>query len=129
MRVCARECVRESVVCESGVLTLFFSVGPVLVAQVFYSYLISHAQARNTQRDETLPRIFRVPIIILHSYRAHFMLLTSIAQKLAHEGFLSAPVVDGSRFVGFIDMMDLVLKVLKHSVVFIVTLESYLASL
>lgn len=42
------------------------------------------------QRDETLPRVFRI---------------------LATEGFLSAPVVDGHRYVGFIDMQDLVAKV------------------
>ena len=41
------------------------------------------------QRDETLPRVFR---------------------KLAVEGFLSAPVLDGNTYVGFIDMMDLVKK-------------------
>jgi len=40
-------------------------------------------------RDETLPRVFR---------------------KLTVEGFLSAPVMEGSRYVGFIDMMDLVNK-------------------
>lgn len=39
------------------------------------------------QRDETLPRVFR---------------------KLATEGFLSAPVLDGREYVGFIDMLDLV---------------------
>lgn len=39
------------------------------------------------QRDETLPRVFR---------------------KLATEGFLSAPVLDGRQYVGFIDMVDLV---------------------
>lgn len=42
------------------------------------------------QRDETLPRVFR---------------------KLAVEGFLSAPVLDGRQYVGFIDMLDLV----KHT--------------
>lgn len=41
------------------------------------------------QRDESLPRVFR---------------------KLVVEGFLSAPVVEGKRFIGFIDMMDLVQK-------------------
>lgn len=41
------------------------------------------------ERDETLPRAFR---------------------KLIVEGFLSAPVVEGKRFIGFIDMMDLVQK-------------------
>jgi CBS domain-containing protein len=41
------------------------------------------------QRDESLPRVFR---------------------KLAVEGFLSAPVLDGNTYVGFIDMMDLVKK-------------------
>lgn len=40
-------------------------------------------------RYESLPRVFR---------------------KLTVEGFLSAPVVENGRFVGFIDMMDLVLK-------------------
>lgn len=40
-------------------------------------------------RNETLPRVFR---------------------KLAVEGFLSAPVVEGTRYVGYIDMMDLVKK-------------------
>lgn len=39
------------------------------------------------QRDETLPRILR---------------------KLATEGFLSAPVLDGRQYVGFISMLDLV---------------------
>lgn len=39
------------------------------------------------QRDETLPRVFR---------------------KLAIEGFLSAPVLDGRQYVGFISMLDLV---------------------
>lgn len=39
------------------------------------------------QRDESLPRVFR---------------------KLATEGFLSAPVLDGRQYVGFISMLDLV---------------------
>jgi CBS domain-containing protein len=41
------------------------------------------------QRDESLPRVFRT---------------------LATEGFLSCPVVDGHRYVGFVDMSDLVEK-------------------
>ena len=41
------------------------------------------------QRDETLPRVFR---------------------KLAAENFLGAPVLDGNRYVGQIDLMDLVKK-------------------
>lgn len=41
------------------------------------------------QSDETLPRVFR---------------------KLAIEGFLSAPVLEGREYVGFIDMLDLVKK-------------------
>merc|ERR1711957_646834 len=39
------------------------------------------------QRDETLPRVLR---------------------KLATEGFLAAPVLDGRQYVGFISMLDLV---------------------
>lgn len=39
--------------------------------------------------DESIPRVFR---------------------KLVVEGFLSAPVVQGTRYLGFIDMMDLVCK-------------------
>jgi len=41
------------------------------------------------ERDESLPRAFR---------------------KLVVEGFLSAPVVEGRRFIGFVDMMDMVQK-------------------
>lgn len=64
------------------------------------------------QLDESLPRVFRVHDgIHKHKFKPYYSKIQFDvpvnSQKLIVEGFLSAPVLDGSRYVGFIDMFGM----------------------
>merc|ERR1712166_1146646 len=74
----------------SSLLSLFMSTPAVdHIPRGTTGEVVIHKEGpvMTVQRDETLPRVLR---------------------KLATEGFLAAPVLDGRQYVGFISMLDLV---------------------
>lgn len=77
---------------------------PTTLLSLFMTTPVSDHVPRNTTGDVQIRKIG--PVLVVSPEES----LPRVFRKLVVEGFLSAPVVEGTRYLGFIDMMDLVCK-------------------
>jgi CBS domain-containing protein len=77
---------------------------PQTLTALFMSTPCGDHMPRGTTGDVEIRKVG--PVLVVHRNES----LPRVFRKLTVEGFLSAPVVEGTRYIGFIDMMDLVQK-------------------
>lgn len=80
------------------------STEPKSLLSLFLTTPVSDHVPRNTTGDTVARKVG--PVLVVSPDES----LPRVFRKLVVEGFLSAPVVEGTRYLGFIDMMDLCCK-------------------